>query len=568
MSESTSQKTKVSKFWALGVFVFTFCFHTFSFAPFDVAELAYLLPIPACLWLFYQQPSRKLFTRVLGGSFWLSWLVLIVWLRHVTWIGWFFLATIMAVFPFLWSWGVWWALPRFKDGSSFMRMLGILSLCSAWTLLEFVRSFLFSGFPWLPLAASQWDRPLTLQVASLTGSYGVSFLLLFVGMAIAFYLRHLFKGKRKGWIHICPEFLIGVTVWIFFTFGLFGLRFEQGKRESFFRAALIQPNVPQNEKWDPTKASKIMRRIQEELTYLKHIGADIAVLPEAVLPYALIGDPAMQAWAEEMTDSFGGPVLMGALAAEGATLSDDPWYNGLMIIYPGEGLNRTYYKKRKRVPFGEYIPFRNILFFLEKFVPIGGDIYPGNSASPLRLQLPSGELPVGALICYEDIFPSLARRSVLEGARVLFVVTNDAWYGEEGAAYQHAAHSVLRAVETARPVVRVGNNGWSGWIDEFGGWGEWLDENGVTQPERVFRSAEGSIYFGGSTVFEITYNPKTYRDLTFYVKYGDWFLLVCVALIGLLFYFLRREVTHVSEDDEWDAIKDLKIKAPSESEGN
>ena len=180
-------------------------------------------------------------------------------------------------------------------------------------------------------------------------------------------------------------------------------------------------------------------------------------------------------------------------------------------------------------------------------MPIGGDIFPGESSSPLRLNLESGELPVGSLICYEDIFPSLARRSVQQGARVLFVATNDAWYGEEGAAYQHAAHSVLRAVETARPVVRVGNGGWSGWIDEYG------------TIRHVLESMDGSVYFRGSEVVEVTYNPKTYRDLTFYVVYGNWFLWVCLVIIGLLYYLLRRDVTHVSEDDEWDSIKDLKI---------
>lgn len=565
MSKSILQNKPVTKYWALGAFLCTFCFHTFSFAPFDIPELAYLVPVPAFLWLFYQQPSRKQLTRVVGAAFWLSWLVLIIWLRHVTWVGWFFLSTILALFPWVWAMAVWWAVPRFKDGSAFMRILGMLGVCSVWSLLEFVRSIFLSGFPWLPLAASQWDRPLTLQLASLTGSYGVSFLLLFVGMTIAFYLRHLFKGKRKGWIHLCPEFLVGMAVWIFFTLGLFQMRFERGVRETFFKAALIQPNVPQNEKWDSSKAADIMNNIRDQLLYQKRIGADIAVLPEAVLPYAIIGDPAMQNWAEELTNDFGGPLLMGALAAEGATLSDDPWYNCFMALYPESGLDRPYYKKRKRVPFGEYIPFRNFLFFLEKFVPIGGDIFPGKSSSPLRLQLESGELPVGALICYEDIFPSLARKTVLNGARALFVVTNDAWYGEEGAAYQHAAHSVLRAVETARPVVRVGNNGWSGWIDEFGGWGEWIDENNVRQPERVMKSPDGSIYYGGSKIFEVTYNPKTYRNLTFYVVYGNWFLWVCLVIIGLLYYLLRRDVTHVSEDDEWDSIKDLKI-SPTGSE--
>lgn len=552
MSEGASQKPSVSRFWALGAFASTFSFHTFAFAPFDVAELAYLVPIPAFLWLFYQQPSRRLFARVMGGAFWLSWLVLIIWLRHVTWIGWFLLASILTVFPWLWSLFVWWSLPKFKDSNALMRLIGMLAVGSVWAVLEFVRTFIFSGFPWLPLAASQWDRPITLQLAALTGSYGVSVLLLFVGMAIAFYLRHLFKGKRKGWFHLCPEFLVGMAVWMFFTFGLFQMRFERGERELFFKAALVQPYVPQNEKWDSSKASSIMNEIQRQLVFQKHIGADIAVLPEAVLPYAIIGDPGMQAWAEQVTDEFGGPILMGALAAEGETLADDPWYNGFMILYPETGLDRPYYKKRKRVPFGEYIPFRNLLFFLEKFVPIGGDIFPGNSSSPLRLRLETGELPIGALICYEDIFPKLARRSVENGARVLFVVTNDAWYGEEGAAYQHAAHSVLRAVETARPVVRVGNDGWSGWIDEYG------------TIRHVLESSEGSIYFRGSEVVEVTYNPRTYRQLTFYVRYGDWFIWACVAVIAVFLLLLRRSATYVSEDDEWDAIKDLKIERPTE----
>jgi apolipoprotein N-acyltransferase len=552
MSDEKPQSKTIHALWAVGVFICTFSFHTFAFPPFDVAEFAYIVPIPALMWLFYQQPSRKVFFRIVAGAFWLSWLVLIVWLRHVTWVGWFGLATILSVFPAVWALAVWWIVPRFMNGSSVMRLAGILCVSSIWTLLEFVRTYLFSGFPWLPLAASQWERPLALQVASWTGYYGVSFLLIFVGVAIAFYARHLFKGRQKGWFHVCPEFLIAMVVWIFATFGLFQIKFQRAERKTFFKAALIQPYVPQNEKWDSTKAREIMSEIERQMLFQKHIGADIAMLPEAVLPYAILGDPAMRASAEQLAEQFEGPVLMGALAAEGATLHDDPWYNGIMILYPEKGLAQPYYKKRKLVPFGEYIPFRNLLFFLEKFVPIGEDIFPGKSPKPLQLELESGPLPIGALICYEDIFPGLARSSVKAGARVLFVATNDAWYGEEGAAYQHAAHSVLRAVETFRPVVRVGNGGWSGWIDEYG------------IIRQVLESAEGSVYFRGSEVVEVTYDPNTYRQLTFFVRYGNWFVWVCLAIVACFIFLLRKEMTHVSEDEEWEKVSAMKINVPKD----
>lgn len=553
MTEVKTQGRWIQALWAWGVFLATFCFHTFGFPPFDVAELGYLLPIPAVLWLFYQQPSRSQFMRAVGGAFWLSWIVLIVWLRHVTWVGWIGLASIVSLFPMAWALLTYWLLPQFKDRGGFIRMLGILGISSIWVLLEFTRTFFLSGFPWLPLAASQWQRPLMLQTASWTGFYGVSFVLIMVGLVIAFYIRHLFRGKQKGWKRMCPEFLVGMTVWIFATFGAFQIKFERNERKSFFKAALVQPYIPQLDKWDHSKSGEITSVIDRQVEFQKHIGADIAVLPEAVLPYPLIGDDGMRSWAEQLASNFEGPVLMGALAAEGSTRSDDPWYNGFMVVYPDSGLDRSYYRKRQRVPYGEYIPFRKVLFFLEKFVPIGGDIYAGQSADPIRLKTEAGELPIGVLICYEDIFPGLAVDSVKAGARILFVVTNDAWYGEEGAAYQHAAHSVLRAVETRRPVLRVGNGGWSGWIDEYG------------NVRDVLETADGSVYFRGSEVVEVTYDPENFRKLTLFVRFGNWFVGVCAALVILLLFLVRRDSEFVSEEDEWERIKDLKIRVPESS---
>jgi apolipoprotein N-acyltransferase len=130
---------------------------------------------------------------------------------------------------------------------------------------------------------------------------------------------------------------------------------------------------------------------------------------------------------------------------------------------------------------------------------------------------------VGPLICYEDVFPSLALDSVRAGADVLAVLTNNAWYGEGGAAYQHAAHSVLRAIETRRPVLRCGNGGWSGWIDEFGSIRDTLT------------NAEGSIYTAGHAHIDVTRDARWIGRQSFYVQYGDWFLVVCVVLATLGF---------------------------------
>ena len=537
--------------WALVAFLSTFCFHTFAFPPYDIAELAYLLPVPSLLWLFYKKPSRKVFIGVVVGAFWLSWLVLLFWLRHVTWLGWFSLASVVSLFPAAWVVVVFWWVPRFKDRAFFVRLLGILSVCSAWVILEYARTFFLTGFPWLPLAASQWKRPVMLQVASHTGFYGVSFVLLFVGVTIAFYLRHLLQGKKRGWQRFCPEFLLAIAVWLFVTFGVFQFNFVPGKRIPLFDAALVQPYIPQNVKWEPTHSQEILSQIENLVIFHKHIGADIAVLPEAALPYPLIGDDFMRDWAENLARDFGGPLLMGALAAEGDNIYGDQWFNGFMLIYPEDGLDPDYYQKRRRVPFGEYIPLRRALFFIEKFVPIGGDIIPGKSAAPLRLSKLGGETLIGPLICYEDIFPSLAVESVRQGAEVLFVVTNDAWYGEEGAAYQHAAHSALRAVETRRPVVRVGNGGWSGWIDENG------------NIRRVLESNTGSIYFRGGEVVEVSYNPQTLREQTFFVRYGNWFIWVCFALVVLFFLALRRTPPEEKEEVEWKRVSRMKLNLPN-----
>jgi apolipoprotein N-acyltransferase len=175
------------------------------------------------------------------------------------------------------------------------------------------------------------------------------------------------------------------------------------------------------------------------------------------------------------------------------------------------------------------VPFRPLLGWLQKIVPVGdGDILPGTDPTLLQMPVADGNTARAApLICYEDVFPSLARSSVQAGADVLVVMTNDGWFGEGGAAVQHAAHSALRAVETRRPVLRVGNGGWSGWIDEFG------------YVRYTMTDDAGSIYFRGARVINVSRDQRWVGHTSFYVEHGDWFVAVSAAA-GLFAWALLR----------------------------
>jgi apolipoprotein N-acyltransferase len=235
----------------------------------------------------------------------------------------------------------------------------------------------------------------------------------------------------------------------------------------------------------------------------------------------------MRDWVVSLAKRAKAPLLLGSIAIERRGTPEEAWYNGAFVVDPQIGVQAVYYAKRHLVPFGEFIPLRPVLGWLDKVVPIGGDFQRGFDPQLLQVTLGGRPVTVGPLICYEDVFPSLARDSVRAGADVLVVLTNDAWYGEGGAAYQHAAHSVLRAIETRRPVLRCGNGGWSGWIDEFG------------SIRDTVTNAQGSIYLRGTRTVDVTRDARWIGRQSYYVQHGDWFLLVCAALAGLGFAIAR-----------------------------
>lgn len=506
------------------VFVLTIVLAVVSFPPFKTSEFAYAMLVPGAFWA-YTGPRLKIFAWTMLGAQAVAWTILLGWLHNVTWAGLLLLGPFVGVWVGSWYLAAWWVLPRMVGRPTLTRLAAMVGLAGVWVVIEWTRTWLLGGFPWLPLAASQWERATILQISAWTGAHGVSFVLVMMNLGFAAYAHRLFREGATGLNKRSQEFflalfslLVCVAVHMSEAFN------RRGYSRPLGAVALVQPAIPQAVKWDPARAQGILE-VLERTTLDAARGRpapDLVVWPEAVTPIPLRGDSAMQSFVEDLVKRARVPLFTGSIAVENRDRPDEAWRNGAFVVTPEEGLAADYYAKRRLVPFGEFVPLRPVLGWLEKVVPVGGDFAPGDFAAPLRLSLRGQAVDVGPLICYEDIFPDLARASARAGAHVLVVVTNNGWFGQGGASYQHAAHAVLRAVETRRPVLRCGNSGWSGWIDEFG------------HVRAVVTNEQSSIYFRGARTIEVTRDARWIDRQTFYTEHGDWFVLVgaVLALIG------------------------------------
>lgn len=506
------------------VFALTVGLAVLSFPPFHLPSLAYAMLVPGIFWA-YLQPRLKVYAWTMFAAQAVAWTIILGWLHHVTWLGLFLLGPLVGAWIGLWYLAAWWIMPRMLGRPVLMRLMAMLGLAATWVLIEWTRTWLLSGFPWLPLAASQWERPSILQIAAYVGAYGVSFVLVAVNIGFASYAHRLFREKDKtGLRKRSQEFFLAV----FLLLACLNVHVQETFNRHRFsvplgRVAMVQPYIPQAVKWDPEKATGILDILEKTTLAAAASRPDLILWPEATTPWAVRGDMSMKTFVESLSARAKVPILVGSIAIEEPGQAAERWFNGAFIVDPKTGLHADYYAKRHLVPFGEYVPLRPVLGWLSKFVPVGEDFQRGGNASPLLVSLQGAPTVIGALICYEDIYPRLARSSALAGAELLCIVTNNAWYGEGGAAYQHAAHSVLRAVETRRPVLRCGNGGWSGWIDEFG------------TVRKVVLDKNRGIYFRGTDTLSITRDSRWISRSSFYVEHGDWFVAACFVLAGFAF---------------------------------
>jgi apolipoprotein N-acyltransferase len=491
-----------------------------SFPPHHAAECAYAFLVPGILWA-YLRPRLKVYAWTLFAAQAVGWTINLSWLHPVTWAGLLVIGPVVGAWTGSWYLAAWWALPRMVGKAVPVRLMAMMGLAGLWVVIEWSRTFLLGGFPWMPLAATQWERIGILQIAAYTGAYGVSFVIVCVNVAFGAYVNRLFREGSTGLGRRSQEFLLAM----FMLLVCLCILVQETAHRSlytvpFANVAFVQPKIPATVKWDPAKAPEIMETLKSLTLGVGDLNPDLLLWPESTTPYPLRGgDPSMPRFVEALAAHTGVPMLVGADAIDHSDPKRDVYYNAAFVVDPQLGVQSAYYAKRKLVQFGEYVPMRPIFGWLGKFVPLGNDDFtPGTDSSPLVVPMTRGAAAFGVLICYEDLFPNLAREEVRSGADALVVLTNDAWYGEGAAAYQHAAHSVLRAIETRRPVLRCGNSGWSGWIDEFGNVRRWVHDD------------NDSVYVRGTSIAKVTRDTRWIGRNSFYVEHGDWFVLVSAAL--------------------------------------
>ena len=496
-----------------------------SFPPYHTPEFAYACMVPGIFWA-YLRPKFRVYAWTLFAAQAVAWTINLSWLHPVTWVGLFILGPIVGAWTGTWYLAAWWTMPRMVGRRTPVRLLAMLGLAGTWVVIEWTRSWLFGGFPWMPLAATQWERLSVLQVAAYTGAAGVSFVIVATNVAFAAYAHRLFREGGVGLGRRSQEFLLAM----FLLLVCLSVMIQETTHRSrytvpFANVAFVQPDVPAMVKWDRTKEPAIIQTLASTTIEAGKLGPDLILWPESTTPYPLRGgDSSMARFVGQLSARTKVPMLVGADAIERPDSGHENYYNAAFVVDPQLGVQTAYYAKRRLVQFGEYIPLRPIFGWIGKFVPLGDDFTPGDDSMPLIVPMSRGAAAFGVLICYEDLFPRLAREEVLSGADALVVVTNDAWYGEGAAAYQHAAHSVLRAIETRRPVLRCGNAGWSGWIDEFGSI-RWVQKD-----------ASGSVYFRGASMANVTRDQRWVGRNSFYVEHGDWFVAMsaCLAVMGAM----------------------------------
>ena len=344
-----------------------------------------------------------------------------------------------------------------------------LGLPLIWVGLEYLRGTLvFGGFPWCQVGASQYANTMLIQSASIAGVYAVSFVVVCVNSSIALLvLRRIELHRTGGQSRFHPELTVGLVVVVIAGLGgrsmMVGALAVQGG--DTIRVTAVEPEVT-SDKWRDVDESATVELYQDLLHRTAEAAIptdpDLVIWPETAV--LVIHDPPAQALLNEVAE-LRYPVLFGALQIKVRDAIHYDQYNSVFLYEPGWAISQEY-SKRHLVPFGEYLPMKGLFAALGMDTSLMPPCVPGETNTVFTLR--NSNVPVSSLICFEDTVAPLARESVDNGARLLIVQTNDAWFEGSALLKQHMIHAVFRAVENRVPLVRVGNTGISCAVDVAG----------------------------------------------------------------------------------------------------
>jgi len=485
---------------------------SFAFAPFGARFLAYFALIPLLAMIERHHFKKVFLYGLLFGAvfalFHLWWLYfLIVPVEPVTRILLLLGVTILFVYLGLYT-------AVFAIATKFLG-LGFAPLI--WAVLEFVRTKSEIGFPWGFLGYTQTPYTPIVQMGSVFGVYGLSAWLVWINLLVLW----IFKRKHK----LTYAVILIISLILPIGYGLIRMK----EKPAVLKVAIVQPNVGPNEKGDRESRNRLL----VELTGLVRSSAeqkpDLIILPETATIVDITRSRDLQAAFQAMADSHQVSIFTGTplFEPEGSV-----YYNSAVLFNPGqvrvdsitENDSIVYltlprfdqiYRKIHLVPFSERIPYVDKIALIRK-IETGdmGDCTPGKERTvfdmPSRSQNTAHKL--SALICFESIFPDLAREFTSQGADMLVNITNDGWFGKTPGPYQHCELAVLRSVENGVPLIRSANNGISLISDPYA---RVKKRTGLFTQTVLVDSVSGPL------------RP------TFYRSYGDIFIYFGLAIIGI-----------------------------------
>ncbi len=359
------------------------------------------------------------------------------------------LVAYLALFPALFAMCLVWLRARFGPGAVMLAPV-------VWVSTELGRTYFWSGFPWLLLGYSQTPVLPVAQLASVVGVFGLSALVALVSAALSYAI--VARSRRAAAVLAVSAVLVGaVSLW-----GLRRLGDDRLTRAGTpVRVALVQGNIPQDQKWDAARANQIFDTYLSMTREAAARGAELVIWPESSTPFFFEEDRVSAERVRSLVRAAGIELLLGSDQMEH---SRPPLYYNAAFLVRRDGSTAAVYRKMHLVPFGEYVPLKSLLFFVSRLVDSAGDFTPGRS----MVMLPTRLGPISTAICYEIVYPRLVRQAVDAGSRLLTTITNDAWYGHSSAPYQHFLQARMRSIEEGRYLARSANTGISGIVDPYG----------------------------------------------------------------------------------------------------
>ncbi len=549
-----SRKRKIIDFSLL---VVSALLYSAIFPPFNLDFYAWFSLIPLFFLVRGHNSSSAFFRGWIWGCVWAA--SSFFWLREIEFFIPFLLAPIMALFPAVWCAVIPLAekfiyypgsvinkgfdeIRKYRENSKYdisWNLKGIhfaLILSAFWVCLEWGRGYFLSGFPWNLIAVSQWRNLVIIQIADITGIYGVGFIILLLNICLGLSLEKLktafSEGKfRRPWVLYFASLVIMLSIG-------YGTRkivqYKHLKDSRAFKLAVIQADIPQCRASTEEQALTALEKYIE-LSELALLSApDIVVWPETAVPIPYRSShPVSIRYQHEIsrvTTSKKVPFLLGSIEYGDVPFEirdpkDIPVHNSCILVGTDGKIVEKYHKTHL-VPFGEYTPFGNHFSKLKKYFGMGRDLTPGRDYT--IFELPQG-ISAGVNICFEDIFPEISRKFTKKGADILFVLTNDAWYPKSSEPEQHFAQSVFRAVENRRYIIRSGNNSFSSLLSPIG-----MVEESITyarDPKSDKMLPDPSRKTSGYAIFQAPIQFK--QNMTFYTEYGDIFILACFIFLML-----------------------------------